>query len=49
MKVAVFPGQGAQFEGMGKDLHQAYPLAQKRFEQANEILGFDIAKIMFEG
>ena len=49
MKVAVFPGQGAQFEGMGKDLHQAYPQAQKRFEQANEILGFDIAKIMFEG
>jgi [acyl-carrier-protein] S-malonyltransferase len=49
MKVAIFPGQGAQFEGMGKDLHQAYPLAQKRFEQANEILGFDIAKIMFEG
>ena len=49
MKVAVFPGQGAQFEGMGKDLYQAYPLARKRFEQANEILGFDIAKIMFEG
>ena len=49
MKVAVFPGQGAQFEGMGKDLHQAYPQAQKRFEQANKILGFDIAKIMFEG
>lgn len=49
MKVAVFPGQGAQFEGMGKDLYRAYPLARKRFEQANEILGFDIAKIMFEG
>lgn len=49
MKVAVFPGQGAQFEGMGKDLYEAYPTAKKRFEQANELLGFDIAQVMFEG
>ena len=49
MKAYIFPGQGAQFEGMGKDLYDQFDLAKKRFAQANEILGFDIAKIMFEG
>jgi len=49
MKAYIFPGQGAQFEGMGKDLYDQFDLAKKRFEQANEILGFDIAHIMFEG
>ena len=49
MKAYIFPGQGAQFEGMGKDLFEKHELARKRFKQANEILGFDIAKIMFEG
>jgi len=49
MKAYIFPGQGAQFEGMGKDLYEKYDLAKKRFHQANEILGFDISKIMFEG
>ncbi len=48
-KAYIFPGQGAQFEGMGKDLYEKYDLAKQRFKQANEILGFDIAKIMFEG
>lgn len=49
MKAYVFPGQGAQFTGMGKDLHDNSPLAKELFEQANEILGFEITKIMFEG
>ncbi len=49
MKAYIFPGQGAQYEGMGKDLYEKYDLAKKRFNQANEILGFDISKIMFEG
>ncbi len=49
MKAYIFPGQGAQYEGMGKDLYDNYDLARKRFVQANEILGFDIAKVMFEG
>ena len=49
MNVAIFPGQGAQFEGMGKDLYENYPLAKERFEQANNLLGFDISKVMFEG
>ena len=49
MKAYIFPGQGAQYEGMGKDLYDRYDLARQRFNQANEILGFDIAKIMFEG
>ncbi len=49
MKAYIFPGQGAQFEGMGKDLYDKYELARKRFAQANDILGFDIAQIMFEG
>ncbi len=49
MKAYIFPGQGAQYEGMGKDLHDRFDLAKKRFAQANDILSFDIAKIMFEG
>lgn len=49
MKAYIFPGQGAQFTGMGLDLYQNSPLAQELFEQANEILGFSITDIMFEG
>jgi [acyl-carrier-protein] S-malonyltransferase len=49
MKAYIFPGQGAQFVGMGLDLYQNSPLAQELFEQANEILGFSITDIMFEG
>ena len=49
MKAYVFPGQGAQFSGMGKDLYEKYPLAQEFFEKANEILGFSITDVMFEG
>ncbi len=49
MKAYVFPGQGAQFSGMGKDLYDASPVAKEMFNKANEILGFDITKIMFEG
>jgi [acyl-carrier-protein] S-malonyltransferase len=49
MKAYIFPGQGAQFSGMGLDLYENSPEAQKLFEQANEILGFNITDIMFEG
>ena len=49
MNAYIFPGQGAQFVGMGLDLYEKYPLAQQLFEQANEILGFAITDIMFEG
>jgi [acyl-carrier-protein] S-malonyltransferase len=49
MKAYVFPGQGAQFSGMGKDLFDNSDLAKSMFKDANEILGFDIQKIMFEG
>jgi len=49
MKAYVFPGQGAQFTGMGKDLYEQSPLAKELFENANEILGFRITDIMFEG
>lgn len=49
MKAFVFPGQGAQFSGMGKDLYDNSPLAKSLFEKANEILGFRITDIMFEG
>ncbi len=49
MKAYVFPGQGAQFTGMGKDLYENSPLAKELFEKANQILGFRITDIMFEG
>ena len=49
MKAYVFPGQGAQFTGMGKDLYENSELAKSMFEQANDILGFRITDIMFEG
>lgn len=45
----VFPGQGAQFVGMGKDLYEAYPQAKAMFEKANDILGFRITDLMFAG
>ena len=49
MKAFVFPGQGAQFVGMGKDLYENQPIAKALFEQANEILGFRITDLMFAG
>ncbi|MDE6694991.1 MAG: ACP S-malonyltransferase [Bacteroidales bacterium] len=50
MKTAyVFPGQGAQFSGMGKDLYEKYPQAKEMFEKADSILGFKITDIMFSG
>ncbi|WP_075341152.1 ACP S-malonyltransferase [Tenacibaculum agarivorans] len=49
MKAYIFPGQGAQFTGMGLDLYEKYSLAQELFEKANSILGFSITDIMFEG
>jgi [acyl-carrier-protein] S-malonyltransferase len=49
MKAYVFPGQGAQFTGMGKDLYETSTLAKDLFEKANDILGFRITDIMFEG
>ena len=49
MKAYVFPGQGAQFTGMGKDLFDNSELAKSLFKQANDSLGFDITRIMFEG
>lgn len=49
MKAYIFPGQGAQFTGMGKDLYDNHPKAKSLFEQANDILGFRITDIMFTG
>lgn len=49
MKAYVFPGQGAQFTGMGKDLYDNFPIAKEMFEKGNDILGFDIKEIMFTG
>jgi len=49
MKAYVFPGQGAQFIGMGKDLYDKSPLAKEMFEKANTILGFRITDLMFSG
>lgn len=48
-KAYVFPGQGSQFSGMGKDLYDSSAIARSLFEQADKVLGFEISKIMFEG
>ena len=49
MKAYVFPGQGAQFTGMGKDLYEKSELARELFEKANTLLGFAISELMFDG
>src|ERR1700748_2374524 len=49
MKAYLFPGQGSQFKGMGKDLYDTNPIAKKYFDDANEILGFAITETMFNG
>lgn len=49
MKAYVFPGQGTQFSGMGKDLYESSPAARELFERADEVLGFGLSRIMFEG
>ncbi len=49
MKAYVFPGQGAQFSGMGKELYESSAVAKELFDKANQILGFDITDIMFHG
>ena len=49
MTAFVFPGQGAQFSGMGKELYDAYPEARTMMQRANEVLGFNLTEVMFEG
>jgi [acyl-carrier-protein] S-malonyltransferase len=49
MKAYVFPGQGAQFVGMGKDIYEKHPVAREMFEKANSLLGFRITDLMFSG
>ena len=49
MNVYMFPGQGSQFPGMAKDLYESNPAAREMFDRANEILGFNITEIMFNG
>ena len=49
MKAFVFPGQGAQFSGMGKEIYDAYPEARTMMRRANEVLGFNLTEVMFEG
>ena len=49
MKAYIFPGQGAQFPGMGQDLYETYPRARELFERANELLGFKITDVLFGG
>lgn len=49
MNAYVFPGQGAQFVGMGLDLYEKYPMAKEMFHKANDILGFEITEVMFRG
>ncbi len=49
MKSYIFPGQGSQFEGMGKDMYESSTIARELFEQANEVLGYRITDVMFEG
>ena len=49
MKALIFPGQGSQFLGMGSDIYNSNPVAKELFEKANEILGFRITDIMFNG
>lgn len=49
MKAVVFPGQGSQFSGMGRDLYEQYPEARRLMDQANEIVGFQLTDVMFSG